>query len=204
MTMKFLQTDPIFFENQTELRKWFEENHEKTNELWVGYFKIHSGKPSLTWSESVDQALCFGWIDGIRKSIDESRYVIRFTPRKAKSIWSLININKVEKLKKLGLIKPAGLAIYEKREHKNSGIYSFEKEPIQLDIEYEKEFHKNKTAWNYFNSQVPSYKKPAIYWVMSAKQETTRLKRLAILISDSGDGIKIKPLRPVLRIPNDK
>jgi uncharacterized protein YdeI (YjbR/CyaY-like superfamily) len=187
--------NPTFFKNQQDLRKWFEENHEKMHELWVGYYKIKYGAPSITWPQSVEEALCFGWIDGIRKSIDKNCYTIRFTPRKPKSVWSLVNIKKVEELKKLGLMYPAGLAIYAKREEKYSGIYSFEKEPVKLEDGYEKIFRKNKTAWEFFQSQVPSYKKPAINWVMSAKQEMTKLKRLNILINDSDAGLKIKPLR---------
>jgi uncharacterized protein YdeI (YjbR/CyaY-like superfamily) len=191
--------NPAFFENQSDLRKWFEENHEKIKELWVGYHKKASGKPSITWPQSVDEALCFGWIDGIRKSINETSYKIRFTPRKPKSIWSNVNINKVEELKKLDLMRPAGLAIYEKREEKNSGIYSFEKKLIKFEEEYEIKFQKNKKAWKFFKSQVPSYQKPAINWVMSAKQESTRMSRLSTLISDSEAGTKIKPLRPIVK-----
>jgi uncharacterized protein YdeI (YjbR/CyaY-like superfamily) len=189
--------NPEFFENQSDLRKWFEENHEKLKEVWIGYYKKSTGIPSISWPQSVDEALCFGWIDGIRKSIDDRSYAIRFTPRKLKSIWSNINIKKVEELQKLGLMKPAGLAIFEKRELKNSGIYSFEKESDKLDENYEKIFRNNAKAWTFFVSQVPSYRKPAINWVISAKQEQTRLKRLNILISDSENSFKIKPLRPL-------
>lgn len=116
----------IFFRSQAEWRKWLEENHGKEKELWVGYYKVNSGKDGITWPQSVDEALCFGWIDGIRKSLDKDRYVIRFTPRKAKSIWSAVNIKKIEELKKLGPMKPAGIAAFEKREEKNSGIYAYE------------------------------------------------------------------------------
>ncbi len=186
---------PKFFSDPLKFRKWLEENHSKKKELLVGFYKKSSGKPSITWPESVDQALCFGWIDGIRKSIDEESYSIRFTPRNPKSTWSAVNIKKVEELKKLGLMKPAGLAAYKKREDRNSKIYSFEQKIIQFDSQYEKTFKKNKRAWNNFQLQPPYYRKTVTYWVMSAKQDETRLKRLDRLIKDSEAGLKIKEMR---------
>jgi uncharacterized protein YdeI (YjbR/CyaY-like superfamily) len=188
---------PTFFSNQSKLRKWFEKNHNKKQELWVGYYKTSSGKPSITWPQSVDEALCFGWIDGVRKSIDENSYVIRFTQRKPKSIWSDVNIKKVEELTKLGLMYPAGIEAFSKRDEKKSRIYSFEQKNIKLDKNYEKQFKQNKKAWIFFQSQPPSYQKPAIWWVMSAKLETTRQKRLDTLIRDSEEGQRISRLRPV-------
>jgi len=186
---------PIFFPKQSDFRKWLEKNHEKEKELLVGFYKKDSGRPSITWPESVDEALCFGWIDGIRRSIDEISYSIRFTPRNPKSNWSAINIKKVENLSKLGLMKPAGIAAFEKLDQNKSKIYSFEQRDIKFDKKFETIFKQNRTAWKYFSSQVPSYQKLVIRWVMSAKQEVTRLRRLNILISDSSNEQKIAPLR---------
>lgn len=186
---------PKFFSEQQKFRKWLEEYHDKKKELLVGFYKKSTGKPSITWPESVDQALCFGWIDGIRRSIDEESYSIRFTPRNPKSTWSAINIKKVEELKKLGLIKPAGLAAYKRKEENNSKIYSFEQRIVKFDAGYEKAFKKNKKAWNNFLLQPPYYRKTVTHWVMSAKQEVTRIKRLNRLIKDSEAGLKIKEMR---------
>lgn len=191
---------PIFFPTQADFRKWLEKNYESAGELWVGYYKKDTGIPSIDWPQSVDEALCFGWIDGIRKSVDEKSYMIRFTPRRHKSNWSAINIKRVGELKKLGLMKPPGLAAFEKREEHRSEIYSFERKAVTLDKKYESEFKKNKKAWTFFSSAPPSYQKPAMWWVMSAKQEETRLKRLTQLIQDSAAGLKIKQLRR----PGDK
>jgi uncharacterized protein YdeI (YjbR/CyaY-like superfamily) len=178
---------PEFFRSQEDFRKWLEKNHKKKTELLVGYYKVNSGKPSMTWSESVDQALCFGWIDGIRRSIDEKSYSIRFTPRKSKSIWSSVNIKKVEDLTRAGLMKPEGLHAFSLRTENRSGIYSHEKDAALLDAEYVKLFKKNKTAWKFFEAQAPSYKKVMIHWIKSAKKEETRLSRLekTIKISES-------------------
>ena len=170
---------PIFFANQLELRQWFKSYHKTETELLVGFYKVGTGKPSITWPQSVDEALCFGWIDGIRKSIDNDCYCIRFTPRKANSNWSTVNIKKVEELIQKKLMQPAGLAIYEKRIEAKSGVYSYEGKPSLLDEKFENEFRKNKKAWQYFQSMPAlSYQKVAIRWVMSAKQEPTRIKRL--------------------------
>ncbi|MCX6173676.1 MAG: YdeI/OmpD-associated family protein [Ignavibacteriales bacterium] len=186
---------PIFFAKQTDLRKWFGKNHKKEKELLIGFYKKDSGRESITWPQSVDEAICFGWIDGIRRSIDEISYSIRFTPRNPKSIWSAVNIKKVENLTKLGLMKPAGIAAFKKLDQSKSIIYSFEQRVVKFDENYETLFKKNKKAWKSFSSQVPSYQKPAIHWVMSAKLEDTRLRRLNILISDSAQEQKIAPLR---------
>lgn len=186
---------PRFFSNQSQLRKWFEKNYDKKSELFVGYYKVSSGKPSVNWSQSVDEALCFGWIDGIRKSIDEESYMIRFTPRNPKSAWSAINIKKVEELTKLGLMKPRGIAAFEKRKENNSEIYSYEKQNAKLSPEFLKQLKADKKAWAFFNSQPPYYQRVTQRWVMSAKQEATRIKRLHILIRDCAEGVKIKPMR---------
>ncbi|TDX09886.1 YdeI/OmpD-associated family protein [Flavobacterium sp. S87F.05.LMB.W.Kidney.N] len=176
---------PTFFANQSEFRKWLEKNHQKEKELLVGFYKVNSKKPSMSWSESVDQALCFGWIDGVRKSIDQDSYTIRFTPRKPSSIWSAINIQKMEDLTKVGLMTDAGLKAFSFRTESKSKIYLHEKEPVPLDEAYEKEFKSNKIAWEFFEKQAPSYKKVMIHWIMSAKQEKTRQSRLEKTIIES-------------------
>lgn len=174
-----------FFASQKKFRQWLEKNHDKKTELIVGYYKVASNKPSMTWSQSVDQALCFGWIDGVRRTIDDESYCIRFTPRKSTSIWSAINKKKVEELQKLGLMKPEGQKAFELRKEDRSKIYSHEKEPVKLEPAYEKQFKTNKAAWDFFDAQAPSYKKIMIYWIMNAKQEKTRLARLEKTITYS-------------------
>jgi uncharacterized protein YdeI (YjbR/CyaY-like superfamily) len=169
---------PVFFYDQYEFRTWLVKNHGIESELFVGYYKVDSGKPSMTWSQSVDQALCFGWIDGIRKSIDEQRYCIRFTPRRTTSIWSNINIKKVEMLKQKGLMTKPGLEAFNKRKKTKSGIYSFEKDSSKLNKSFEEAFKANKSAWEFFNKQAPSYQKTITHWIMSAKHEATQLSRL--------------------------
>ncbi len=177
--------EPIFFSSPLEFRKWLAENHKKETALLVGYYKVGSGKPSMTWSQSVDEALCYGWIDGVRNSIDEHRYQIRFTPRKATSIWSAVNIQKMEELTQKGLMQPAGLASFENRKESHSKIYAYEKEVMNFTPEMEEQFKTNKKAWEYFQALAPSYKKISTNWVMCAKQEATRIKRLNELIADS-------------------
>ncbi len=179
---------PTFFAAQSEFRKWLEKNHKKETELLVGFYKVGIGKPSMTWTQSVDQALCFGWIDGVRKSIDKESYSIRFTPRKSTSIWSAVNIKKVETLTKQGLMHQTGLDIFGHRTESKSKIYAFENEEVKLSPEFEKIFRDNKAAWDYFQALAPTYRKPSLNWVMSAKQETTKLKRLNELIADSALG----------------
>ncbi|WP_216823606.1 YdeI/OmpD-associated family protein [Niastella vici] len=186
--MKDKEMTPIFFAKQSDFRKWLQKNHKKETELLVGFYKVGSGKPSMSWSQSVDEALCFGWIDGVRKSIDKDSYQIRFTQRKSTSIWSAVNIKKIEKLTKEGLMQPAGVASFEKRIESKSKIYSHEKDEVELTQPYKKLFKANKKAWDYFQLLAPSYRKVSTHWVMSAKQETTRIKRLNQLIADSAAG----------------
>lgn len=178
---------PVFFKDKAALRKWFMKNYKTAEELWLGYYKIATGKPSVTWPESVDEALCVGWIDGVRKSIDEESYVIRFTKRKPTSIWSKINIAKVAELTKQGLMQPEGLEAFAKRKESKSGIYSFEKEATELDAASEKLFKSNKKAWAYFNSIAASYRKLAIHHIMGAKQEATKQRRLERVIADCAE-----------------
>jgi uncharacterized protein YdeI (YjbR/CyaY-like superfamily) len=170
--------NPTFFSTQEEFRNWLNQNHTIENELIVGYFKVGTNKPSMTWSQSVDQALCFGWIDGVRRSIDEESYCIRFTPRKKTSIWSDINIKKIEVLIQNGLMKEAGLKAFEYRKENKSRIYSHEKEAEILPPNFESQFKSNKIAWEFFNNQAPSYKKVMIHWIVTAKQEKTKISRL--------------------------
>jgi uncharacterized protein YdeI (YjbR/CyaY-like superfamily) len=184
----------VFFPTQKDLRKWFEKNHKKEKELFAGYYKVSSGKPSITWSDSVDEALCFGWIDGIRRNVDEESYCIRFTPRNPKSNWSAINIKKVEGLTRLGLMKPEGLAAFSFRKEEKSKLYSYENPAVGFEKSYEKKFKANKQAWKNFQSMAPSYQKTTTRWVMSAKQKETKLKRLDELIRDCALGKKIKAM----------
>lgn len=187
--------DLIFFTKPQDFRKWFQENHGKEQELWVGYYKKASSIPSITWPESVDEALCYGWIDGIRKSIDEVSYMIRFTPRKPRSHWSDVNIGRVKELSKLGLMQPTGTATFNKRDENKSRLASYEQKKVSLDKNYEAQFKATKSAWKFFQTLPPSVKKPCIWWVMSAKREETRMKRLEILIQSSVKGERIPPLK---------
>jgi uncharacterized protein YdeI (YjbR/CyaY-like superfamily) len=175
----------IFFKTQDDFRKWLESHHEKETELIVGFYKVDSGKPSMSWSQSVDQALCFGWIDGVRKSIDKESYSIRFTPRRNTSNWSAINIKKIEDLTKAGLMKPAGLKAFSLRKENKSEIYSYENDTTFLDSNYEIQFRENKKAWDFFMKQAPSYRKAIMRWIMSAMQEKTRQSRLEKTIKES-------------------
>jgi len=180
--------EPIFFANQADFRKWLMKNHKKESELIVGFYKVGSGKPNMTWSQSVDEALCFGWIDGVRTSIDKESYQIRFTQRKPASNWSAVNIKKIEELTKQGLMRPAGLASFEKRKEDKSNIYTYENEAAEFPLKFAKQLKANKKAWSYFQSLAPSYKKLSTRWVVSAKQEATQLKRLNQLIADCEKG----------------
>ena len=177
-----------FFPTPAAFREWLEKNHKSETELLVGFYKVGSGKPSITWSQSVDQALCFGWIDGIRRSIDNESYCIRFTPRRRTSIWSDINIRKVGDLIKSGQMTPEGQKAFDLRKDCKSRVYSYNKEPINLSPDYIKLFKKNKGAWAFFNEQAPSSKRVMIHWVMTAKQEKTRLSRLERTIKTCEEG----------------
>jgi uncharacterized protein YdeI (YjbR/CyaY-like superfamily) len=179
---------PAFFPTSGDFRRWLEKNHAKAAELSVGFYKRGSGRPSITWPEAVDEALCFGWIDGVRHRIDESSYRIRFTPRKPKSIWSNVNVKRVAALKKLGRMAAAGLAAFAKADPKRSGIYAYERRNARLAPADEKRFRANKKAWTFFKAQPPWYQRVLTYWVVSAKREETRQRRLAALIADSEAG----------------
>ncbi len=177
-----------FFPTPADLRKWFKKNHATAQELWVGFYKVGSGKPSITWPESVDEALCVGWIDGIRKTIDDESYKIRFTPRKKVSTWSAVNIRRVKALTEEKRMQPAGLKAFEVRRENRSGTYSYEQRSTEFDEPYLSLMKKNRAAWTFFEAQSPSYRKTMIWYVVSAKQEETRLKRLKILIEASARG----------------
>jgi uncharacterized protein YdeI (YjbR/CyaY-like superfamily) len=185
-------TKPTFFPTPAKFRAWLEKNHAKESELLVGFYKRDSGKPSITWPESVDQALCFGWIDGIRRRIDGESYSIRFTPRKATSNWSRINIDRVAELTKQGLMTETGRTAFETRKAKRD--YAYEANELELDPAYEKKFRASKKAWTNFMARTPSYRRTTKFWVMSAKRVETREKRLGILIDCSERGVDIGPM----------
>ena len=188
---------PRFFATPKEFRGWLDEHHSDERELLVGFYKKGSGKPSITWPEAVDEALCFGWIDGVRRSVDDESYSVRFTPRKPRSTWSAVNIARAKELKRLGRMTPAGLDAFEARTDDQSAIYAYEqRHAATLDPEHERELRANEQAWNFFQSQPPSYRKAAVWWIVSAKKDETRRKRLATLIDDSAAGRRIAPLTP--------
>ncbi|HEX8172228.1 MAG TPA: YdeI/OmpD-associated family protein [Thermoanaerobaculia bacterium] len=179
---------PRFFATPAAFRKWLEKHHDSAEELWVGFHKVGSGKKSITWPQSVDVALCFGWIDGVRKGIDETSYVIRFTPRKAKSNWSKVNIKRFGELRALGLVAPAGLAAFERG---TAAVYSYAEQPRALAPEYEARLRANAKAYAFFSAQPPGYRRQMEFRVMSAKQESTRLRRLEKLIEASARGERL-------------
>jgi uncharacterized protein YdeI (YjbR/CyaY-like superfamily) len=187
---------PLFFPTPEKFRAWLQKNHDRRTELLVGFYKKGSGKPSITWPEAVDEALCFGWIDGVRRRIDDESYSIRFTPRQKRSTWSAVNVKRASELIEAGLMHPAGIAAFERRSADNSGIYSYERrKAAQLEPAQEKQFRADKSAWTYFQSQPPGYRRTAIHWVVSAKKEETRARRLATLIEESARGEWVSPLR---------
>jgi uncharacterized protein YdeI (YjbR/CyaY-like superfamily) len=178
--------EPIYFESPKAFREWLAEHHAVADEVLVGFFKSGTGRPSMTWPESVDEALCYGWIDAIRRRVDDERYTIRFTRRRPKSNWSAVNLRRVEKLKKEGRMQPAGIAIYEAREKDRSKHYSYEERPEAFPEELTRQFRGHAEAWKFFSSQPPTYRRTAIWWVVSAKREETKQKRLSELIEHSG------------------
>jgi uncharacterized protein YdeI (YjbR/CyaY-like superfamily) len=188
---------PTFFPTPAAWRAWLEQNHARKQELLVGFYKKASGKPSITWQESVDQALCFGWIDGVRKSIDDERYTIRFTPRRPGSIWSAVNIKRVGELIRAKLMTEAGLAAFARRRDDRSAIYGYEqrKDP-RFTPEHQKAFQTNAAAWKFFQAQAPSYIRLSTFWVVSAKRPETQRKRLQLLIADSAAGRRLGALMP--------
>jgi uncharacterized protein YdeI (YjbR/CyaY-like superfamily) len=177
-----------FFRTPADLQKWFDKHHASAQELWVGFYKKGSGKPSITWPESVDEALCVGWIDGIRKTVDETSYKIRFSPRKPRSVWSTINIKRARALANEGRMRPAGLKAFQARQEYRSGIYSYEQRRDELEEPYAGLLKKDKAAWSAFEAKRPSYRKMIGWWIVSAKKEETRLSRLNTLIKALKEG----------------
>lgn len=186
---------PTYFPTPSAFRAWLHAHHATERELLVGFHKAGSGTPSMTWTESVREALCYGWIDGVRKRVDDTRYTIRFTPRKPGSIWSAVNVKHVEELIAAGLMQPAGLRAYEARTNAKTGVYSFEQPVVELSAAYTARFRKQRAAWTWFARSAPSYRKAAIWWVMSAKREETREKRLAVLIECSAQALRVPHMR---------
>jgi uncharacterized protein YdeI (YjbR/CyaY-like superfamily) len=191
---------PTFFATPADFRAWLEENHERESELLVGFYKKATGRPSITWPEAVDEALCFGWIDGIRRSLGDESYMIRFTPRKPRSTWSAVNIARAKELIAEGRMRPAGVAAFEARSDERSAIYSYEqRHEARLAPDEEREFRANERAWEFFQAQPPSYRRTALWWVVSAKREETRARRLRTLVEDSANGRRLPQLTPRAR-----
>ena len=187
---------PTYFRTPAEFRAWLKKHHATADELWIGFYKKGSGMPSITWSEAVDEALCFGWVDSIRRSVDDKRYTNRFTPRKPTSNWSEINVQRVGELTRQRRMRAPGRKAFEGRQPRKTGTYSYEQRyDVRLSPEFERRFRARKTAWAWFRDQPPSYRSAALYWVMSAKKPETRERRLSTLIEDSAVGRKVPPLR---------
>lgn len=186
---------PRFFATPAAWRAWLEKHHERVPVLWVGFHRVGSGEPSITWPESVDEALCFGWIDGLRKSLDATSYVIRFTPRKTSSNWSAVNVKRIAELEREGRVRPAGRRAYEARAEKRTGIYSYEQRPTALPAELTAVLRRNRAAWAWWSTAAPSYRKAATWWILTAKQDATRARRMAQLAECCAAGERIAPLR---------
>ena len=190
---------PLFHKSAVEFREWLDRNHQTANELWVGFYKRDSGRAGITYPEALDEALCFGWIDGVRKSVGKISYTIRFTPRRPDSIWSQVNTALVRKLTDTGRMRPPGLRAFQERDRKKSEKHSRERKRSRLDVDLEKRFRLQKTAWAFFQAQAPWYRRTATWWVVSASKEETRLRRLATLIKDSAEGRRLAILAPQSR-----
>jgi len=183
------------FHTSAEFREWLEENHDRAAELWLGFYKQGTGKKSITYREALDEALCFGWIDGVRKSIDDTAYKQRFTPRRPKSYWSAVNTRRASELAKLGRMAAPGAKAFEQRTSE-SNKYSFESRPEKLHLSYKRQFKANRGAWEFFRAQAAWYQRTATFWIVSAKQEETRQRPLAMLIGDSQAGRRLSMLTP--------
>ncbi|HEV8072908.1 MAG TPA: YdeI/OmpD-associated family protein [Opitutaceae bacterium] len=192
----------IYFPSPAEFRRWLEHHHASTTELWVGFYRKDSGQGGLTYAEALDEALCFGWIDGIRKKVDTDSYTNRFTPRKSGSIWSLINIGHVGRLTAAGKMHPSGLKAFAARLAHRTGVYSFEQKSPKLSAAYEKKFRANPKAWAFFTAQAPWYRRTAIHKVVSPKQEATRLRWLNLLMADSARGKRLDALTSPSKRPS--
>jgi uncharacterized protein YdeI (YjbR/CyaY-like superfamily) len=189
---------PRFFAAPAGFRRWLAANHGRRDELWVGFHRRASGRAGITWDEAVGEALCFGWIDGVRRSVDEASYAIRFTPRRRRSTWSAVNVDRVEALIREGRMQPAGLEAYERRTAARAGVYSYERARAKLDPASERAFRANRRAWEYWQARPPGYRRTATWWVVSAKRKETRRRRLATLIEDCANG---RPIAPLARAP---
>jgi uncharacterized protein YdeI (YjbR/CyaY-like superfamily) len=187
---------PHYFKSQAEFRRWLEAHHASASELLVGFYKKASGKGGLGYKEAVDEGLCFGWIDGIKKRVDEASYTHRFTPRRRGSIWSAINLKRMKELIASGVVSKVGLETYERRDPKKAGLYSFENRPKTFDAGLEKTFKANARAWTFFLAQPPGYRRVCTFFVMSAKKEETRLRRLGILMNVSSKGQRLEWMGP--------
>jgi uncharacterized protein YdeI (YjbR/CyaY-like superfamily) len=187
--------EAIFFQSPAELRDWLEANHQSSDELFVGAWKKSTGRPSCTWEQIVEEALCFGWIDGIRRSVPDDGWVIRLTPRRKGSNWSAVNVAKVAELRAAGRMRPAGEAAFALRRDDRTGVYSFERDEPRFDPDQEARFRGNARAWNWFERQSPSYRRLAKFWVMSAKRDETRERRLTMLIEESAAGRDVRAIR---------
>ena len=188
---------PVFFADREGLRVWLEEHHATATELWMGMYKKSSGRPSITWPEAVDEALCFGWIDGVRQRIDDESYMNRFTPRRPNSDWSAVNVRRVQELTRQRRMRPAGLKAFRERREDKTATYSYEqRHQAKLDPAQERRFRSRKKAWAWFQTQPEGYRTTAMYWVLSAKRPETRERRLDTLIEDSAKGLRVPPLRP--------
>jgi uncharacterized protein YdeI (YjbR/CyaY-like superfamily) len=188
---------PRYFATPNELRAWLQEHHATADELWVGFYKKGSGRPSISWPEAVDEALCFGWVDSIRKRIDEERYVNRFTPRKPNRTWSAKNVRRFEELASQRRVRAAGRRAFEQRRLDTTGTYSYEqRHAVRLPAAFERRFRAKEKAWTWFQAQPEGYRASALFWVMSAKKPETRERRFGTLIDDSGRGRRVPPLRP--------
>lgn len=189
------QNSAVFFKTANAFRRWLQSHHAKEEELTLGFFKKHTGKTGISYAEALDDALCFGWIDGVRRGLDDERYTIRFSPRRPDSIWSQVNLRHMDRLLRAGRVEPAGREVYEARDKKRSGKYSFEqRKEIRLSPELEEVFRKNTRAWNFFSTQAPWYRRTAAFWIMSAKKIETRERRLARLIDDSANEQRLSVL----------
>ncbi|HEU4864684.1 MAG TPA: YdeI/OmpD-associated family protein [Actinomycetota bacterium] len=188
---------PVFFADREAFRAWLDEHHGTASELWMGLYKRGSGRPSISWPEAVDEALCFGWIDSVRQRIDDDSYMNRFTPRKPNSNWSAVNLRRVEELTKQRRMRAAGLKAFRERREDKTATYSYEqRHQAKLDPAQHRRFRSKKRAWEWFQTQPKGYRTTAVYWVMSAKRPETRERRLTTLIEDSAQGRRVPPLRP--------
>jgi uncharacterized protein YdeI (YjbR/CyaY-like superfamily) len=195
---------PTFFKSGAEFRAWLERHHRDATELLLGFYKKGSGKKGITYQEALDEALAFGWIDGVRRALDADRYSIRFTPRRPRSIWSAVNIKRVGELTDAGRMADAGLAAFSTRDEKRSAIYAYERAAVELDTESAKQFEADEKAWAFYRAQAPWYRRTSTNWVVSAKRPETRARRLATLIAYSHDEERLPLLTPPRKTASGK